>query len=288
MTSAGSCTSCPDGHVLKKGKCERVDCAFAQGLGVCLESLSEGNSRRWLASLVVPLLLLAVGGGWWMYIRRQRAKRRAEVKQFGDAMDQVRARSGEDNDTVGMRLERILGLNRIRLASADDLESRKQNSRLKDLLLPLARKDDQHQSQRSCSNEIPLAGKTNPKSEEVGSRASASRYFVPPPPPYRQSTSTISTLDLPQRGETRLIPAEKISSLSSPSPRTSSFPVIPPATSSASASAFGSGPKPPPRHKAPADEMSRKPLVRFSGVGGGSESQGLDELWPARKVEGWV
>ena len=86
-----------------------------------------------------------------------------------------------------------------------------------------------------------------------------------PPPPYRDSTST-----LPKRGETRLIPEDKIIYMSSPSPRSS---------------VVGTGLPPPPRHKQPAEESSTRPTVRFSDMG---QERRLEELWPARKVEGWI
>lgn len=241
IASAATCTSCSEGSVLRGGECKPADCTLVPGLGLCMSDLVTSDDRRLLPLIILPIVLVAVAIAALFYIRRQRQKRRAEVKQFGDAMDQVRVRHGE-GDTVRFRLENVLGLNRIRLQSEDG-----QKRGLRDLLLP---------SRRGKEEEIALGDKKKAGlADEV--------RWSKPPPPYRNSTASI-----PQRGETRLIDESKIISMSSPR-----------------SSIVGTSLPPPPRHKQPAEETSQRPTVRFSDMG---QERRLDELWPARKVEGWI
>lgn len=293
MSSSTGCTSCADDHVLKSGKCQAVDCDFANGLGLCMSDLVSPNGIRWLPLIIIPvLLLLLLGIGLWVYRRRQQRKRLAEVKQFGDAMDQLKAKKG---DTVPIRLERILGLNRLRVQS--EAEGR---YKLKEFLLPQSMKDKgKNKDTGPRDHDVSAIGTTlnvnkadKPKIEE---NDTSTRYSIPPPPytrPHRESTSTINTIDLPKRGETRSIPSSKITSMSSASPSTSTFPTISipgsrlesyPVLSARSST----GLKPPPRHKAPADEMNERPTIRYSTAAGKDDSH-LNDLWPARKIEGWI
>ena len=365
--SSSSCSSCPDGHILQAGKCKEVDCVFAVGMGVCLSDLVTPG-KRWLPAIILPILLLLVGAvGLWWYRRKQQRRRKAEVKQFGDAMDQVKARDG---DSVPMRLERILGLNRVRVQSEEE-EGR---YRLREFLLPQSNKGKGKEkatttttttNNRRPTSTLSTLNTNDPSSSSSKSdqlnietdkkiipKRNTSRWSNPPPPytrppPTRDSVSTIGTLDLslPKRGEIRLLSPSKITSMSQ-SPIASLFPILSftqsalaPSSSGfdlASGSASGSGSesglgqgqgqgqglgllppgvnglgtglKPPPRYKVPADEYNQKPTLRYSGAGTGTgpstgtgtgtgtETSGtggmgngqLDELWPARKIEGWI
>lgn len=98
-----------------------TNCDYAVGLGVCMMDLITPGSRKWIAFIVLPIILAVAGFVFWLFIRKQRRQRRLEAKRFGDAMDQVNARKGgkEGDQTVKLRLERVLGLNRIRVDAAD-------------------------------------------------------------------------------------------------------------------------------------------------------------------------
>jgi hypothetical protein len=316
--------------VLKGGKCKEVTCDYVSGLGVCIGDLVTSSGKTWLPFIIIPLALLVIGAGllWW-YRRKQQRKRRAEVKQFGDAMDQVRARDG---DTVPMRLERILGLNRVRIRAQSRQEQEREQDeegryKLREFLLPRHRDTkaknkaldiETRAPNTSASETIDLRSDSDLKPDDTeinikGKRAT-NRWSNPPPPyahPSRSSVtseSTIETLDLPKRGEIRLLSPSKITSMASPT--ASSFfnldtmESTPTGLGSAGAgvgSGMGAGLKPPPRHRAPADEYNQKPTIRYSGVGtgvdtgtgtgSGSGAIGpgqLNELWPARKIEGWI
>ena len=355
--SSSSCSSCPDGHELQAGKCKEVDCPMAQGMGVCLSDLVTPG-KKWLPAIILPILLLLVGaGGLLWYRRKQQRRRKAEVKQFGDAMDQLKARDG---DSVPMRLERILGLNRVRVQSEEE-EGR---YKLREFLLPQSNKGKGKEkattTTTTTNNRRPTSTLSTLNTNDPSSSSSKSHELnfetdkktVPtrdtsrwsnPPPPYtrppmtRDSVSTIGTLDLslPKRGEIRLLSPSRITSMSQ-SPIASSFPILSftqstsasssgfnPASASGSGSGLGqglgllppglnglgTGLKPPPRYKVPADEYNQKPTLRYSGAGtgtstgigtigtgpgsgtGGTGGMGngqLDELWPARKIEGWI
>jgi hypothetical protein len=270
INSPTTCSSCPDHSVLKGGVCQATSCDYAMGLGVCMTSLITPGSRKWIAFIVLPLVLAVAGIFFSLYIRKQRRERRLEAKQFGDAIDQVNVRKGneEGTDTVKLRLEKVLGLNRIRI----DSENQVKRSRLRELLLPRSRKDE---------GDIPLVNKKS----EAGSRIS---QFMAPPPPYSNPN------DMAVRSEKELIRQSRIIDMSeSPAASSSLF-----ASSSTSEPrpevSPGSGPRPPPRQgnaHARAESVAQKQTVRFHTP---SHEDRLDELWPAmgstekRRSEGWV
>jgi hypothetical protein len=226
----------------------------------------DRENKNWLWFIALPFVLGVLGVLGWLYIRQQRKKRRAEVKKFGDAIDQVNARrsSREDEGTVRLRLERVLGLNRIRV-DAEQQEGKTRN--LRELLLPQKGKKVDQDTKSS-----PLANQPED---------------ILPPPPYSSSSTTLE--DMPKRGENRPIRQSRIIDLSSP------IPLLPtgPSTSDTLGTGSGSGPRPPPRHQSayqvPID-AKEKQVVRFST----SAEDRLDELWPARavrerrEIEGWV
>jgi hypothetical protein len=237
-----------------------------------MTSLITPGSRKWIAFIILPLVLAVAGIFFSLYIRKQRRKRRLEAKQFGDAIDQVNVRKGhkEETDTVKLRLEKVLGLNRVRIDSEDQVK----RSRLRELLLPRSRKEE---------GDIPLVHKKS----EAGLRNS---QFMAPPPPYSIPN------DMAVRSEKDLIRQSRIIDMSeSPAASSSIF-----ASSSASTSesrselGMGTGPRPPPRQgnaHARAESVAQKQTVRFHTP---SHEDRLDELWPVmgstekRRSEGWV
>lgn len=244
-----------------------VQCDYAIGLGVCMKDLITPKSRKWIAFIVLPIVLVVGGIVFWLFIRKQRRQRRLEAKQFGDAMDQVNARKGDDEgDTVKLRLERVLGLNRIRVDAADQ----DKRSRLRELLLPRSRKE-----------EIPLV-------DQKGQMRNS--QFMAPPPPYSNLNDQIA------KPEKDLIRQSRIIDMSQ-SPLLSNFPTnFGSSSESGPSSASGSGPRPPPRRGnslMKAESVSQKQTVRFHTP---SHEDRLDELWPAmgasttekRMSEGWV
>jgi hypothetical protein len=162
INSPTTCSSCPDHSALKAGICQAVDCDYAVGLGVCMKDLVNPVSKRWIIFIILPIIFAVAGIFFSIYIRKQRRRRRLEAKQFGDAMDQVSARKSED-DTVKLRLERVLGLNRIRVDAED--QDRDKRSRLRELLLPRSRKE--------VGGDIPMID----KKDQV---PRTSQYMVPP------------------------------------------------------------------------------------------------------------
>jgi hypothetical protein len=270
INSPTTCSSCPDHLILKGGVCQATSCDCAMGLGVCMTSLITPGSRKWIAFIVLPLVLAVAGIFFSLYIRKQRRNRRLEAKQFGDAIDQVNVIKGDgdggETDTVKLRLEKVLGLNRIRIESEDQVK----RSRLRELLLPRSRKQE---------GDIPLVHKKS----EAGLRTS---QFMAPPPPYSNPN------DMGVRSEKELIRQSRIIDMSeSPAASSSIF-----ASSSTPEPilASGSGPRPPPRQgnaHARAESVAQKQTVRFHTP---SHEDRLDELWPAmcstekRRSEGWV
>lgn len=269
VNSPTTCSSCPDHSILKGGECQATSCDYAMGLGVCMTSMITRGSRKWIAFIVLPLVLAVAGILFSLYIRRQRRKRRLEAKQFGDAIDQVNIRKvdREETDTVKLRLEKVLGLNKIRIDSEDQAK----RSRLRELLLPRSRRDE---------GDIPLVD----KKYEASSRTS--QYMAPPPPYSNQN-------DMAVRSEKELIRQSRIIDMSGPAASSSIF-----ASSSTSDPrpefGMGSGPRPPPRQgiaHARAESVAQKQTVRFHTP---SHEDRLDELWPAmgstetRRSEGWV
>jgi len=224
-----------------------------------MKDLITPRSRKWIAFIVLPIILVVGSFVFWLFIRKQRRQRRLEAKQFGDAMDQVNARKGEDegDSTVKLRLERVLGLNRIRVDAADQ----DKRSRLRELLLPRSKGE----------RDILLVDKKDQP------RAS---LFMAPPPPYSNPN------DQSVKPEKDLIRQSRIIDMSQ-SPLLPNF---------ASASSSGSGPRPPPRQvnsHIRAESVSQRQTVRFHTP---SHEDRLDELWPAmggstaekRMSEGWV
>jgi hypothetical protein len=226
-----------------------------------MKDLITPRSRKWIAFIVLPIILAVAGAVFWFFIRKQRRQRRLEAKQFGDAMDQVNARKGEDegDNTVKLRLERVLGLNRIRVDAADQ----DKRSRLRELLLPRSKREA----------DIPLVDKKEP---------TRTSQFMAPPPPYSNPN------DQSVKPEKDLIRQSRIIDMSQ-SPLSLNF-------ASSSGSGSGSGPRPPPRQVAShvrAESVSQRQTVRYHTP---SHEDRLDELWPAmggrtaekRMSEGWV
>jgi hypothetical protein len=224
-----------------------------------MKDLVTPRSRKWIAFIVLPIILAVAGIIFWFFVRKQRRQRRLEAKQFGDAMDQVNARKGEDegDSTVKLRLERVLGLNRIRVDAADQ----DKRSRLSELLLPRSKKE----------GDILLV--------EKHEQLRASQHMAPPPPYSNPNDQSV-------KPEKDLIRQSRIIDMSQP-------PLLP---SFASASGSGSGPRPPPRQvnsHIRAESVSQRQTVRFHTP---SHEDRLDELWPAmggRTAEkrisgGWV
>jgi len=262
INSPTTCSSCPDHSILKAGVCEAVDCDFAIGLGVCMKDLITPGSKKWIAFLIIPIILAVVGTVFWLFVRKQRGQRRLEAKQFGDAMDQVNARKADVEDsTVKLRLERVLGLNRIRVDAADQ----DKRGKLRELLLPRSRKEGE--------GDIPLVDKKD-------QTLRASQYLAPPPPYSDPNDHSAPEKDLIR--QSRIIDMSQ-------SPLLSNF-------TSTSASGSTSGPRPPPRQNnshTRAESVSQKQTVRFHTPSHGDR---LDELWPAmgggktekRMSQGWV
>jgi len=236
-----------------------TNCDYAVGLGVCMKDLITPGSRKWIAFVVLPIILAVAGSVFWLFIRKQRRQRKLEAKRFGDAMDQVNARKGDDegDSTVKLRLETVLGLNRIRVDAADQ----DKRSRLRELLLPRSKAD----------GDIPLVDKKD--------QLRTSHFMAPPPPYSNPNDQTVGP-------EKDLIRQSRIIDMSQ-SPLLPSF---------ASGSGSQSGPRPPPRQAnshAKAESVSQRQTVRFHTP---SHEDRLDELWPAmggsaaekRMSEGWV
>jgi hypothetical protein len=264
--TSSSCSSCPEGLLLEGGKCvsPSAKCISVPGLGVCLKVLADKENKAWLWFIALPFVLGILGVLGWMYIRAQRRKRRAEIKKFGDAMDQVARRQGEEGEgTVRLRLEKVLGLNRIRV-EGEEADKRRN---LRELLLP----------RRTKPTDIPL------ETKKSGYDDTSSHGIAPPP------YSSDPDPEPAKRGEERLIRQSRIMDMSTPLPLFTEA-----GSSSASAPGSGSGPRPPPRHLRTASyqvpiEGREKQTVRCGGLG---EKDRLDELWPAmgerKEIEGWV
>jgi len=259
INSPATCSSCPDHSILKAGVCTPTDCDYAIGLGVCMKDLVTPRSRKWIAFIVLPIILAVAGAVFWCFIRKQRRKRRLEAKQFGDAMDQANARKRDDegDSTVKLRLERVLGLNRVRVDAADQ----DKRSRLRELLLPRSKRE----------GDIPLV--------EKHEQPRASQFMAPPPPYSNPDDQSV-------KPEKDLIRQSRIIDMSL-SPLLPNF---------ASTSGSGSGPRPPPRQAnshTKAESVSQRQTVRYHTP---SHEDRLDELWPAmggrtaekRMSEGWV
>jgi hypothetical protein len=174
-------------------------------------------------------------------------------------MDQVNARKGEDegDSTVKLRLDKMLGLNRIRVDAADQGK----RSRLRELLLPRSKRE----------GDIPLVEKHD--------QPCASQFMVPPPPYSNPNDQSF-------KSEKDLIRQSRIIDMSQ-SPLSPNF---------ASSSGSHSGPRPPPRQvnsHVKAESVSQRQTVRYHTP---SHEDRLDELWPAmggrtaekRMSEGWV
>jgi hypothetical protein len=252
INSPTTCSSCPDHLILKGGVCQATSCDCAMGLGVCMTSLITPGSRKWIAFIVLPLVLAVAGIFFSLYIRKQRRNRRLEAKQFGDAIDQVNVIKGDgdggETDTVKLRLEKVLGLNRIRIESEDQVK----RSRLRELLLPRSRKQE---------GDIPLVHKKS----EAGLRTS---QFMAPPPPYSNPN------DMGVRSEKELIRQSRIIDMSeSPAASSSIF-----ASSSTPEPilASGSGPRPP--HDKETHMLEQKVLRRNKQSG----------FIPPRMKIGWM
>lgn len=224
-----------------------------------MKDLITPRSRKWIAFIALPIILAVAGAVFWFFIRKQRRQRRLEAKQFGDAMDQVNARKGEDegDSTVKLRLERVLGLNRVRVDAADQ----DKRSRLRELLLPRSKQQ----------GDIPLVDKKD---------QSRTSQFMAPPPPYS------NPIDQSVKPEKDLIRQSRIIDMSQ-APLSPNF---------ASGSGSHSGPRPPPRQvnsHSKAESVSQRQTVRYHTP---SHEDRLDELWPAmgggtaekRMSEGWV
>lgn len=252
-----ACSLCPDGSILKSGRCEAVTCAFATGLGICLDELILRVDRRWAAFVVLPVLLVVGLDGWW-YVRRERRKTREATQAFADTLDDKTIR----DRLTRLRLEKVFGLERIRtgataspvVSQAEEIRKVKERKRLRDLLLPSSRR------RRAGVENIEMGTK-----HKESKRDRLSAWIAPPPPyapsknPAASSSSTIATMHLVDPGTIRptSIAKDKIISMSSPAPD----------ASFSSESSL----RPPPRPTA------RVPIEPESHV----ERHSLRQLWPA-------
>lgn len=255
-----ACSLCPDGSILKSGRCEAVTCAFAIGLGVCLDELVLRVDKRWAAFVVLPVLIAIGLTGWW-YVRRERRKTREATQAFADSLDDKTIR----DRLTRLRLETVFGLDRIRTGGsvapvdlqAEEVRKVKERKKLRDLLLPSNRR------KRAGVENIELGTKHK---ESMRDRLSA--WMAPPPPyapsenPAASSSSTIGTVHLVGSSTIRptSIAKDKVISMSSPATAEGTF-------------ALDSSLRPPPR------PTVRAPIEPERRV----EWDSLRQLWPALK-----
>ncbi|WWC89025.1 uncharacterized protein L201_003943 [Kwoniella dendrophila CBS 6074] len=192
-----SCTSCPDGYVLKKGECVFTDCGeggFSSGLGICLSSfIVKSNKKRYFGSLVFILVFLGIGAGlFYWYVQKERKKTRQATKEFGDKLDD---RNVQENLRV-LRLERVLGFERVLTSSNGERVDNtpkgykegyenKRNKRFKELLLPSRRKKSILESDiemKSSNFSIDISYNHTYESND--------RFSIPPPPYVPSETSS--------------------------------------------------------------------------------------------------
>ncbi|ORY26154.1 insulin-like growth factor binding protein [Naematelia encephala] len=262
------CTRCTDGHVLKLGKCQSVTCDFATGLGLCLKSLIASSRNSLIAVyIVVPLLLLVIGlVGWWL-IMKERRKTRQATREFARGLDE----SGVKDRMMILRFEKVFGLDRLHyhfhsstspsLQPTDsDVEielqrSDKDKKRLRELLLPSFRRRNENSFSRT-DKDIPMIDR-----------------FVPPPPPYIDSPSTVETRMIPLSSKTKVV------SMDSPT-----SPIYEPTSL-----------QPPPRTLARQGSVNGKERMGDNEVIREAEREArLSDVWPAirreeaRKLEGWI
>ena len=256
--SSSECTTCPEGSILKAGKCQSASCdkGIVPGLNICLEDLVGGRTdERYLGFLALIVLFFAMGFGFWLFVRHQRRKTRQATQNFADAIDDKDVR----DRMMILRLEKVLGLDRIRPAAsqprlAEEGERKeKDRKRLRELLMITRRK---REAKGKDLDEIPLRGtkarvilldqygglggsekKTQFQSDGAGGRDS--KWFAPPPPyVYPESSSStypgVYTAELPPL-------QTKIVSMSSPSsPEFIARTLRPPPRRNDSASSHGS------------------------------------------------
>ncbi|WVQ99678.1 hypothetical protein IAU59_006817 [Kwoniella sp. CBS 9459] len=161
---------------------------------------------KWLAFLSILVLLGALAIAFRWYIRRERKKTREATKEFGDRIDD---RDVSERLRI-LRLERVLGLERIRTGVSDpsyvtgrgggngdrdgaDRFEEGKKKRFRDLLLPSRRRQG---SSGATDVEMDLrrthtTAKTD-RSNFAPNRIRESTYGAPPPP---YAPSTPSDLD---------------------------------------------------------------------------------------------
>ncbi|WWC61905.1 uncharacterized protein I303_104491 [Kwoniella dejecticola CBS 10117] len=185
---AKSCTSCSDGYKLSKGECVASACGdggFASGLGICLSSLVTRSKKGYFGFFALAVLIVGAGvGAFYLYVRRERRKTREATKVFGDKLDD---RAVQDN-LRKLRLERVLGLERILISDTTDRGrgyEEKKNKRFRELLLPSRRRrtDVENDIEMKSTNFAP-------------DRTDRSTYgYGAPPPPYAPSDLSPSPQD---------------------------------------------------------------------------------------------
>jgi len=180
-SGSNRCTGCPDNFVLRSGSCVGVSCGkggFAAGLGVCLSTLVNSSNSKWAAFATLPAMLLIIRMGFWLYVRRERRKTRLATREFADGLDE---RGGRHRRMV-LRLERVLGLERVPTQPEPAPRLGKERNKPRELLLP----------SRIRHENIPLDQRIN----KVGNDRRDSHWVLPPPPyisSHNASAGTIAT-----------------------------------------------------------------------------------------------
>lgn len=163
---SSQCTGCPDDLLLQYGSCVPASCGkggFASGLGVCLSNLVTKADTNMVGLAAIPVVLVLFAAGFW-YVRRERRKIRQATKEFAEVLDERAVR----DRTMVLRLERVLGLNRVS-PEPTPLRTENERKRLRDLLLPSRKRD----------KDIPLDER---KIDKLGNDRRGSHWFAPPPP----------------------------------------------------------------------------------------------------------
>jgi len=305
--SAAECTTCPEGYMLKAGKCVPATCkhGVVPHLNICLEDLVGGKADlRYLGFLALLVVVAVSGLSFWLFVRRQRRQTREATKDFADALDDKDVR----DRMLILRLEKVLGLDRIRptaspprLAEQGETKA-KEKKKLRELLLISRRKRETKGKEIETiplteRSRISLFGRTCANASE-GKKIVGETSHVPenqwsaPPPPYVYEGSG-SQASIASGSQFEYPPMKtKIVSMSAPdSPELIPRTLRPPPRRNDSDSSYGSSVKVPVGQAA----LDGKELDRRAQ---------LKDLWPAmpspvfgdieafeaepRKGEGWV